>query len=415
MAPSYSRRLYGIRVKVTARVKAVTPNLEPLLSFLKSYRDWTQYVVNEVWSLKYIPSMRELHYRFYQLLRSKGFRAHHCHKIERRARELVKAVKKNKGSKPVLRKLTARLDSWDYKLDLGKKTLRIAVLNNEWVELKLAWYSYLDKYLNGYWRSKEIYVSYRGRVIWVYIVFEKEVEFKELKTVMGVDVNFNNITYTVVDFSGKLVTMGVLPFRGLRKALHLRKLAEKLEKRYPKSWRFIKWVRRVRGRWYRRAGRVLADTSHYAAKKLVEIAEEYKTVIVLEDLEKLKEKKGKKSKKFDWEFSYWAYRKIQRYTEYKALLKGIQVVYVDAKRSSRTSPIGGRLKKLNYRWVELPNRIVTSRDVIASWNLALKFLKQMKGRGGELGPDSPRREEMKPQSKRGKFAQVSIIPLVNKI
>ncbi len=138
-----------MRVKVIAKVKVVTPNPQPLFSFLKAFRDWTQYVIDEIWSLNHIPSIKELHYRFYKLLRNQGFRAHHCHKIERRAREVVKATKKNNGRKPVLRKLTARLDYQDYKLDLSSKTIKVAVLNNEWVELKLQWYSYLDKYFNS--------------------------------------------------------------------------------------------------------------------------------------------------------------------------------------------------------------------------------------------------------------------------
>ncbi|MCD6301215.1 MAG: hypothetical protein J7L82_04010 [Staphylothermus sp.] len=137
-----------MRVKVTAKVRAVTPDLQPLFFFLKAYRDLTQYVIDEVWKLNHIPSMKELHCRFYKLLRRQGFRAHYCHKIERRAREVVRATKRNKGSKPILRKLTARLDQWDYRLDLNSKAMRIAILNGGWIELKLQWYSYLDKYFN---------------------------------------------------------------------------------------------------------------------------------------------------------------------------------------------------------------------------------------------------------------------------
>ena len=96
-----------------------------------------------------MPSMKELHHRFYKTLRKQGFRAHHCHEIEKKAREVVKATKKNKGSKPVLRKLTARLDYQDYRLDIKNKILRVAVLNNEWIELKLLRYEYLDKYFKG--------------------------------------------------------------------------------------------------------------------------------------------------------------------------------------------------------------------------------------------------------------------------
>jgi len=84
-----------MRVLATAKVKAVVPNPSPLYKltqFLKAYRDWTQYVVDQIWFDKKLPSMKELHHRFYKILRKQGFRAHHCHKIERRAREVVKAV-----------------------------------------------------------------------------------------------------------------------------------------------------------------------------------------------------------------------------------------------------------------------------------------------------------------------------------
>ena len=204
--------------------------------------------------------MKQLHERFYSKLRKQGFRAHHCHKIERRAREVVKGVRnqwlsrlkeevkdelkrffgKRKltrnerefieklaekiaqyqlremirsrefrvsrihSGKPVLRKLTARLDYEDYKLDLKGKMLRIAVLSGEWVELKLQWYNYLNKYLDGSWKPKEILVSYRDHEIWVYLTFEKEVALRNPRAVMGVDINFNNISYTVIDLNGKI-------------------------------------------------------------------------------------------------------------------------------------------------------------------------------------------------------------------
>jgi len=179
-----------MRVVITAKVKAVTPDSQPLLSFLRAFRDWTQYVVNEIWKLEHIPSIKELHQKFYKLLRSQGFRAHHCHKIKRRAREIVKATKKNKGSKPVLKKLTARLDYQDYKLDLASKVLKIAVLNDEWVEPKLQWYSYPDKFFNSEWKLGEILVSYRDGDIWVYLSFEKEVKLRKPEHVMGIDINF---------------------------------------------------------------------------------------------------------------------------------------------------------------------------------------------------------------------------------
>jgi putative transposase len=55
---------------------------------------------------------------------------------------------------------------------------------------------------------------------------------------MDVDLNFRNVTYTVVDLSGNLVSIGAIPFRGLSRALHLKKLAEGLQRRYPKNGGF---------------------------------------------------------------------------------------------------------------------------------------------------------------------------------
>ena len=128
-----------VRVTVTARVEAVTPEGDegPLLEFLRAYRDAVQLVVDGIWGLSQVPSERSLHRTFYSGLRGLGFRAHHVSEIYRRAREVVESVKKNGGSKPVLKKLTARIHPLDYKVDLNAKTLRIAVLHDRWVELKL--------------------------------------------------------------------------------------------------------------------------------------------------------------------------------------------------------------------------------------------------------------------------------------
>jgi putative transposase len=36
---------------------------------------------------------------------------------------------------------------------------------------------------------------------------------------MGVDLNFNNITYTIINSNSELVSIGVVPFKGLKKIL----------------------------------------------------------------------------------------------------------------------------------------------------------------------------------------------------
>jgi putative transposase len=390
-----------VRVTVTAKVEAVTPEGDesPLVEFLRTYRDSVQLVVDGVWGSDRVPSERKLHRVFYSRLRGLGFRAHHVSEIYRRAREVVGSTKKNGGSKPVLRRLTARIHPLDYKLDLSTKTVKVAVLHDRWVELKLKWYSYLDKYLDGSWKPGEVLVSYRCGRFYIYITLHRDVVPRESQTVMGVDLNFKNVTYTIVDLGGNLVSIGVIPFKGLKRALHYRKLAEDLQRRYPRNWRFLRWVRRVRARWFSRARNILVDAAHLVSKRLVEVAREYGAVIVFEDLEELRDNSNS-GRKISWERPLWCYRRIQEYTEYKALMEGIRTIYVDPAGTSRKSPNGRSLRFVNYRFVQLGGAI-TSRDVVASWNLALRGLQRMRGSRVRWSPDSPRGEAMRTRAKRG--------------
>jgi putative transposase len=368
-----------MRVRATARVEAVAPEGgERLLQFLRAYRGAAQEIVNKLWKLKRTPSIAALHKAYYEGLRSRGFRAHHASEICKRAREVVEAAKGSGGSRPLLRKLTARIHPLDYKIDLKAKVLWLAVLNDEWVELRLKWYAHLDKYLEGSWRLGEVLVSYKHDKVFVYLVFNKEVQLREPKAIMGVDLNFDNATCTIVDLKGNLITIYPLPYRGLRRALHLKKLAERLQKGHPKSWRFQKWVRRASTRWLRRAKNVLMDSAHYLAKRLIKIAEEYDAYIAFESLKKVKENDNHDDG-LAWELQLWCYRRVQEFTKYKALMKGLKTIPVNPKNTSRQSPNGRPLKFIDYKTVELGG-VVTSRDAIASWNIALRGLEKL-GRG----------------------------------
>jgi putative transposase len=156
---------------------------------------------------------------------------------------------------------------------------------------------------------------------------------------------------------------------------------------------------RVRARWLSKARNILVDSAHRVSKKLVEVAREYNAFIVFEDLEKIRENSNG-GRRLSWMKPLWCYRRIQDYTEYKALLEGIKTIYVNPARTSKKTPNGKKLKFINYKFVEL-GEVVTTRDVVASWNLALKGLKRMRGLGVTWSPNSPRSEAVKTRAKRG--------------
>ncbi|MEM1651454.1 MAG: hypothetical protein QXH94_06680, partial [Sulfolobales archaeon] len=108
---------------------------DALVEFLKLYRDVLQLVVNRLWSLSEIPSITTLHKMFYNELRKHGFRAHHVKQVYIYAKAVVRASKKSGGKKPVLRRLTARIDRYDYRLDLESRMLILKIHENREVKL----------------------------------------------------------------------------------------------------------------------------------------------------------------------------------------------------------------------------------------------------------------------------------------
>jgi IS605 OrfB family transposase len=80
---------------------------------------------------------------------------------------------------------------------------------------------------------------------------------------------------------------------------------------------------------------------HQVADAVISFAERQKSAVVLEDLKGIK---SKSSKELNRRLSMWPRRKLHQIIEYKAQWKGIPVVKVDPRYSSRTCPICGRIQ-----------------------------------------------------------------------
>lgn len=80
---------------------------------------------------------------------------------------------------------------------------------------------------------------------------------------------------------------------------------------------------------------------------LAEIAKEYNADLVRESLRDLKLDGKKKSKQLNYRLSSFPYRKFITYIDYKFYERGLNVVEVNAKKSSITCPICGCVDKGN--------------------------------------------------------------------
>ncbi|MEM4488849.1 MAG: zinc ribbon domain-containing protein [Desulfurococcaceae archaeon] len=207
--------------------------------------------------------------------------------------------------------------------------------------------------------------------VYVSIYFRKVIKFGKPKTVMIVDVNLDNVTLAVFAPSGELLKLKRYK-TPLRKMLMHRVWIERIQKRYPKSWRFIKGVRRAIKGHGEKIKSIAWDYAHKIKDSVAKLARKYRAIVVLEDSNHLRDRVNDSSS-FSKKLSLWFYRKIQFTVSYKALERGLETRYVNPRKSSSTCPKRGN--KLRYNGGRILRYFkcgfVSDRDVVACINLFL--------------------------------------------
>ncbi len=192
---------------------------------------------------------------------------------------------------------------------------------------------------------------------------------------MAMDINFDNITLVMFSKSGKVLK--IKRFKTpLRRLIRLKEQIEKIQRRYPRSWRFIKGVRESIGKRGRRIRNIAFDYSFKLANKVAEIAHEHKSIVVLENLNKLRSRAGGGSN-FNKKLSLWLYHRTQFAIEYKLLEKGLESVKANPRNTSSKCPrCESKLVEAGHRALKCPKCGFTGdRNYIACINLFLKNLR----------------------------------------
>jgi putative transposase len=132
---------------------------DKLLEFLRLYRDAVRMVVDRVWGFDEGLSKKKLHRLFYSDLVKLGLRAHHAKEVYLYARSLVESARGSGGRKPILRRLSARVDRYDYKLDLDSMALTLKLHDGHEVRLRLVTSKERVERFRG-WSNYELVVKY---------------------------------------------------------------------------------------------------------------------------------------------------------------------------------------------------------------------------------------------------------------
>ena len=212
-----------------ARAEIIEGNTNDLLWDLYLYKYALQKCIDVLWELDRILRKSQVHQLLYPILRRYGFRAHVARNIYTTALALVRSARENNGSKPVIRRMTARLDYQDARVNIDNHVVKV-ILRDKWYMLRIVHRrEYMEKFKGLGW--KEIHLKYSNGVLYVNIVFEIRYKPYAPKGVVALDVNLRQI----VSYDGSDIRRYKTRFIN---ALSKKARAEELQKKYPKRWRY---------------------------------------------------------------------------------------------------------------------------------------------------------------------------------
>lgn len=231
-------------------------------------------------------------------------------------------------------------------------------------------------YINRGWElvsEAKIKLDKRNGQLIIYLIFVKEIERCELRGHLPVDVNENNVTMLVDNIAYAFETGTeklVLGYHYRRKGIQ-----KKYDKHYGKKSRIKRKVmRKLRER------KKKLDIRWKIANIIVKTAYEKQYSIVLERLGKKPANNMVariKDEQLRHRIFQASFRSIQRAIEGKAKERGVTVICVNPKNTSRLCPVHDAPINYNSSRVGKCGKggELWHRDVVACWNLLLKALR----------------------------------------
>lgn len=187
-----------------------------------------------------------------------------------------------------------------------------------------------------------------------------EPELMQVSNYIGVDRNATGHIAVVADpKSGKVWKLG-------KKAPHVRKKYRDMRRNLQRQGK-CGLVKKIKDR----ESRITRDTNHKISKKIVDIAEKSNSGIKLEKLEGIRRNR-KHGRKFNSALHSWSFYQLQTFIEYKAKLRGIPLVYVEPRNTSKECSRCGSVGTRDGKKFVCPNGHVEHADVNAGFNIALR-------------------------------------------
>jgi len=341
---------------IVCKLKPSEEDAQKLIATLEAFRDACNYISKTAFERRVFNPVA-LHHMVYRETREK-FKLPANLAIRARDR-VAKAYKQRRDKLLKFTKLSMDLDERLFRLIYRPDGIYASISTlQKRVKPALDIGDYQRKLLEGA-RPTHAVLVYRNKTFFLHITVEKQIPEPEGSNPVGVDVGMKNLLVASNGFKAKGGEV-------LAKRHHFRELCSSLQRKGTASAK--RRLERLSGR----GGRYVNVALHQVSRAFVNTLREG-DVVVMEKLTGIRTNtKHRKSQNGD--FHSWAFRRLQSFIEHKALEKGMPVVYVDPRNSSRTCPRCGYIDKANRRSQSLFRCVQCgfqhNADYVASLNLS---------------------------------------------
>jgi len=349
-----------IKLKLEVDSETFKPTLE-------AYTDAFNYVCQTAWDNQEFNGVSLHHLTYHQVRNDTGLKSQLAISARVKATEALAStqVSKKKGKKvscPKNKCSTIRYDDRSLTVDFANRTINILTLKGR-VRLPIFVPKHFEQYLTWKRCSADLF-QVKGKTF-LHIVFEKETEDVEPSGKMiGIDRGIR-----------KLATVSDNRFYG---GGRIKRLSERYERlRSALQSKGTRSAKRHLAKISRSERLMRKDINHCIAKQIVKDLEKG-TTIVLEKLTGIRGGATKFRKPQRKEVNKWNFFQFEQFLTYKAMAKGCQVVYVDARytsqRCSKCGHIhkGNRQNQSNFKCRKCGFQL--NADLNASKNIVLKYL-----------------------------------------
>ena len=353
---------------VSCKLNPTPEQAEALKATMQSFADACNYVLEVARKHKTTNKVKLQHLCYYDLKKKFGLTANLAIRAIARVAE---ASKRRLGRVKHFSPTSVSYDQRIFRYIAAEEMVSLSTLQGR-IKVPLILGNYQRHLLKDQKPTSAVLVYQRG--FYINIVLSKPVPRPSGTNPVGIDLGINNLATCSngIRFPGGYAMHIRRRFRALRAALQSKgtRGAKKL-------------LRRLSGR----ESRIIRNINHVISRRIVDSLREG-DVIVMEKLTHIKDRtKVRKERRYI--HHSWPFAQLAKFIEYKALEKGIPVVYVDPRNSSHTCPRCGELSIRNRHSFYCPFCGYRNHaDFAASFELANRGRALLAG-PSSAGPEAP--------------------------